>query len=75
MMDLDIVMTKNQEGRRRLNNSDPQINRGFKLMLETQLERGGLRKPNFFDLKFNKIFTLFKRKIHINFNLSLDIKK
>lgn len=74
MMDLDIVMTKNQEEKRSLNSVDPHINRGFKLMLETQGKEPE-KHSNFFDFNFNKRISLFKRKIKFCLTVSLDISK
>ena len=71
-------MTKEEEEERNsLNNQeeDPQINRGFELMLQSNKGRNKPRRPKTFQVKFGKVISLFKREICFNFNLDLDIKK
>lgn len=70
-------MTKEKEGEKsKLNNSqDPQINRGFELMLRHNNRREKPSEPKSFKVRFGKMISLLKREIHFNFELSLDIKK
>lgn len=72
-----ITMTsKKEEGeRKQLNNSNPQINRGFELMLRKYKRREKTSQPKTLKISFGKMLSLFKREIHFNFELSLDIKK
>lgn len=73
----NITMTSKKEGdeRKQLNNSNPQINRGFELMLRKYNRREKPSEPKTFKIRFGKMLSLFKREIHFNFELSLDIKK
>lgn len=71
-----IVMTKGQEDvKSNLNNTDPQINRGFELMLRKYNRRDNKSKPKTFQFAFGKMLSLLKREIHFNIEFSLDIKK
>ena len=56
-------------------NSDdrPQINRGVELLLRNK--RRTSEPPKTFQMKFGKMFSLFRREIHLYFNFSLDFKK
>lgn len=67
-------MKKDQEGeKRKLNNAEePQINRGFELML---LQNRREEEPKKFHLTFGKIVSLLKREIRIYFEFSFDIRK
>jgi len=71
------TMTKEREdGKRRLNNDiNPQINRGFELMLRQCNRRDKPSEPKTFQVRFGKMLSLLKREIHFNFEFSLDIKK
>ncbi len=70
----NIIMTKNQEGKRKdLNKSDPHINRGFELLLRKRRKKP--QRPKTFELRFGKMVSLFKREIHFNLEFSLDIMK
>ncbi len=71
----NIIMINDQEGeKRKLNNLDePQINRGFELMLR-QIDRRE-EPPKKFHVTFGKIVSLLKREIRIYFEFSFDIKK
>lgn len=75
MMLKDITMKKDQEGeKRKLNNSDePQINRGFELMLRQKNRRE--KSPKKFNVTFGKVVSLLKREIRIYFEFAFDIKK
>jgi hypothetical protein len=71
-------MTREEEEEKRsLNNQeeDPQINRGFELMLQPNKGRNRLKRPKTFQVKFGKIISLFNREVHFNFSLDLDVKK
>jgi len=70
-------MIEDQEGeRKKLNNKrEPQINRGFELMLRQHNRREKPSEPKSFLIRFGKMLSLFKREIHFQFELFLDIKK
>jgi hypothetical protein len=72
----NIIMIEDQEGeRKKLNKSGPQINRGFELMLRQHNRREKPSEPKTFLIRFGKMLSLFKREIHFQFELFLDIKK
>jgi hypothetical protein len=73
MMHGSIVMTKDQGEGRKLNKSEPQINRGFELMLRNR--RSKPEAPKTFQVKFGKMVSLFRREIVLHLNLYLDIRK
>jgi hypothetical protein len=68
-----IVMTNDQADERKLNKSEPQINRGFELMLRNR--RSKPEKPKSFQVKFGKMVSLFRREIVLHLNFYLDIRK
>lgn len=72
-----IVMTKNQDDEKsKLNNSkNLNINKGFELMLRNSSRREKPSEPKTFQICFGKMLSLFKREIHFQFELFLDIKK
>jgi hypothetical protein len=71
----NIIMTNDQGGEKsNLNNEEePQINRGFELMLRQNKQEEF--NPKKFQITFGKIISLLKREIHIYFEFSFDIKK
>ncbi len=70
---LGIVMTENQEERKRpLNNDKPQMNRGVELLLRN---RRRVEKPKTFQVKFGNLISLWNREIVFHFNFYLDIRK
>lgn len=64
-----------EDEKKQLNNTDDplEINKGFELMLKRN--RRESPKPKTFQVRFGKMISLFRREIHFNFNLELDIKK
>ena len=54
-------------------NNKPQINRGVELLLRNK--RRTSEPPKTFQMKFGKMFSLFRREISINLDFSLDFKK
>lgn len=70
-----ITMKKDQGGEKSNLNSEeePQINRGFELMLRQNKEEE--YDPKKFQITFGKIISLLKREIHFYFEFSFDIKK
>lgn len=72
----NIIMIEDQEGeRKKLNKSEPQINRGFELMLRQHNRREKPSEPKTFLIRFGKMLSLFRREIHFEFEVFLDIKK
>lgn len=70
----NIVMKKDQENeKRKLNNSDPQINRGIELLLRNRRRKPS--RPKIFQLKFGKMISLFRREFHFFIEFHFDIKK
>lgn len=61
--------------KRKLNNLDPHINRGFELMLRTHNRRERSSRPKTFHIRFGKMLSLLRREIHLNFEFHLDIIK
>lgn len=69
-----IIMTKERgDAKKKLNNSDPEINRGVELLLRKRRPKS--EKPKTFQMKFGKMISLLKREIHILFEFHLDIRK
>ena len=67
--------TKNQEGeKRKLNKSDPQINRGVELLLRNKRRRES-EKPKTFQVRFGKMISLFRREFHFFIEFHFDVRK
>jgi hypothetical protein len=71
----DIVMIEDQEEKSKLNNHEPEINRGFELMLRQNNRRENSLTPKTFEIMFGKMVSLFKREFHIQFQFIFDVKK
>ena len=70
----DMIMTEDQEGeKRKLNKSEPQINRGVELLLRNRRRRS--LKPKTFQVKFGKMISLFRREFHFFIEFHFDIRK
>ena len=70
----DIIMTKDQDDERnKLNNFEPQINRGVELLLRNRRKRES--KPKTFQVKFGKMISLFRREFHFFIEFHFDIRK
>ena len=70
----DIIMIEDQEGeKRKLNKSEPQINRGVELLLRNRGKRSP--KPKTFQVKFGKMISLFRREFHFFIEFHFDIRK
>ena len=70
----DIVMTRNQEGgKRKLNKSEPQINRGVELLLRNRRRKS--EKPKTFQVRFGKMISLFRREFHFFIEFHFDIRR
>jgi hypothetical protein len=69
----DMIMINDQEGKKRkLNKSEPQINRGVELLLRN---RRRSPKPKTFQVKFGKMISLFRREFHFFIEFHFDIRK
>jgi hypothetical protein len=70
----NIFMIDDQAGaKRKLNKSEPQINRGVELLLRNRRRRS--EKPKTFQLKFGKMITLFRREFHFFIEFNFDVRK
>jgi len=68
-----IRVTENQEEEKKdLNKSKPDINRGVELLLRNRRKP---EKPKTFQVKFGNLIALWNREIIIHFNFYLDIRK
>ena len=69
-----IIMTKERgDAKNKLNNSEPEINRGVELLLRKRREKS--EEPKTFQMRFGKMISLLKREIHLFFDFHLDIRK
>ena len=67
-------MTRDQEEEKnKLNNDEPEINRGVELLLRNRRRRS--EKPKTFQVKFGKMISLFKREFHFFIDFHFDIKE
>ena len=70
----DIIMTKDQDDERnKLNNLEPQINRGVELLLRNRRKRES--KPKTFQVKIGKMISLFHREFHFFIEFHFDTRK
>jgi hypothetical protein len=66
-------MTNDQEEEKNdLNNENSDINRGFELLLRN---RRRSQKPKTFQVKFDKMISLFKGEFCFYFEFYIDVKK
>ena len=67
-------MTESQEEEKRiLNKSTPEMNRGVELLLRNRRRKP--ERPKTFQVKFGKLIALWNREIIFHFNFYLDIRK
>jgi hypothetical protein len=70
----NTIMINDQEGeRRKLNKSEPQINRGVELLLRNRRRRES--RPKTFQVKFGKMISLFRREFHFFIEFHFDVRK
>ena len=70
----DTIMINDQEGaKKKLNNSEPEINRGVELLLRNRRKKS--LKPKTFQVKFGKMISLFQREFHFFIEFHFDIRK
>ncbi len=69
----NIIMINDQEdAKRKLNKSEPQINRGVELLLRNRRRRS--EKPKTFQMRFGKMISLFRREFHFFIEFHFDIR-
>lgn len=70
----NIIMKKDQEDeKKKLNNSEPQINRGIELLLRDRRRKSS--KPKTFQVKFGKMISLFRREFHFFIEFHFDVRQ
>ena len=70
----NTVMIDDQAGgKRKLNKSEPQINRGVELLLRNKRRRES--KPKTFQVRFGKMISLFRREFHFFIEFHFDVRK
>ena len=68
------MINDQEDGKSKLNNSAPEINRGVELLLRNRRKRES-SKPKTFQVKFGKMISLFRREFHFFIEFHFDIKK
>ena len=69
-----IIMINDQDDeKRKLNNSEPEINRGVELLLRNRRRKSF--KPKTFQVQFGKMISLFQREFHFFIEFHFDVKK
>ena len=70
----NITMTNDRGNeKRKLNKSEPQINRGVELLLRNRRKKS--ERPKTFQMKFGKMISLFRREFHFFIEFHFDIRK
>lgn len=74
MMHQNITVKKDQEDeKKKLNKSEPQINRGIELLLRDRRRKSS--KPKTFQMKFGKMISLFRREFHFFIEFHFDVRR
>jgi len=68
-----IMIDDQEEGKSKLNNSEPEINRGIELLLRNRRRKSF--KPKTFQVQFGKMISLFQREFHFFIEFHFDVKK
>jgi len=68
-----IMIDDQEEGKSKLNNSEPEINRGIELLLRNRRRKSS--KPKTFQVQFGKMISLFQREFHFFIEFHFDVKK
>ena len=69
----NIIMTNDwEDGKNKLNKSEPQINRGVELLLRNRRRSSA---PKTFQVKFGKMISLFRREFHFFIEFNFDVRK
>ena len=70
----DTIMIDDQgDAKKKLNNSEPEINRGVELLLRNRRRESS--KPKTFQVKFGKMISLLQREFHFFIEFHFDIRK
>jgi hypothetical protein len=70
----DTIMIDDQgDAKKKLNNSEPEINRGVELLLRNRGRKSS--KPKTFQVKFGKMISLLQREFHFFIEFHFDIRK
>jgi hypothetical protein len=70
----NIIMRNDQEdAKKKLNKSEPEINRGVELLLRNRRRKS--EEPKTFQVKFGKMISLFRREFHFFIEFHFDIRK
>jgi hypothetical protein len=70
----NITMTNDRGNeKRKLNKSEPQINRGVELLLRNRRKKS--ERPKTFQVKFGKMISLFRREFHFFIEFHFDVRK
>jgi hypothetical protein len=73
-MPVNITMINDQGNeKRKLNKSEPQINRGVELLLRNRRKKS--ERPKTFQVKFGKMISLFRREFHFFIEFHFDVRK
>ena len=67
------MINDQESGKSKLNNNEPQINRGVELLLRNRRKKS--EQPKTFQVKFGKMISLFHREFHFYIDLHFNIKK
>jgi hypothetical protein len=67
------MINDQEEGKSKLNKSEPQINRGVELLLRNRRRKSD--RPKTFQVKFGKMISLFRREFHFFIEFHFDIRK
>lgn len=62
-----------EDEKKKLNNSEPQINRGIELLLRDRRRKSS--KPKTFQVKFGKMISLFRREFHFFIEFHFDVRQ
>ena len=68
-----VVTDDLEDEKTKLNNKEPEINRGIELLLRNRRRKPD--PPKSFQIKFGKMISVFKREIVLHLNFYLDIRK
>ena len=67
------MLDDQDDSKNKINNSEPQINRGVELLLRNRRRKS--ERPKTFQVKFGKMISLFRREVHFFFEFHFDIRK
>jgi hypothetical protein len=68
-----IMINDQEDAKKKLNKSEPQINRGVELLLRNRRRRS--ERPKTFQVKFGKMISLFRREFHFFIEFHFDVRK